>query len=234
MTQQQKTLTVSHDSREDLMKEADATFELMESVTVDSPMMYELAADELRNVKTKLSELVERRLKITRPMDEAKKELMDLFRGPVERLEAAEKLLKSKMLQFSLAEQKKAEEQRLAAERVAQAERDRLAAEAKALDAQGRSGEAEVRRNIAEVVMAAPVATAAPVRAKGIATVKSFDYEVTDMLKFIQHVAANPHLVALLNVDGVKMRAQVVSLGLALEFPGVRVFEKQSISARRA
>jgi hypothetical protein len=73
----------------------------------------------------------------------------------------------------------------------------------------------------------------APPAVKGISTSTTVDVEVVDLLALVQHVAQRPELLALLAVDSVRLRAQVRATGMATNLPGVRVFEKQTLAARR-
>ncbi len=123
---------------------------------------------------------------------------------------------------------RKAEEAgRLAREReeIAAAESRRLAE----LAAQETAQAAESLRNVAAVIVA-PVAET-KVQVKGISTAKTFDFEVTDLLALVKHIAEHPDHINLLRADDVKLRGLVKSLGLNTKLPGVRVFEKSTLRA---
>lgn len=227
------TLTLQQPDQAAMARTADSALAMVESFEVNDATTYELAADELTSIKRKAAQLDDQRKAITKPIDEAKKAVMDLFRGPLELLTKAEGILKGKMLTFQQEEQRKATEARLAAERAAQAERDRLAAEAAKLVAEGRQGEAVVKQAVAEMIVAAPVAVAEPVKVAGVSTRTTVDFEVVDLLQLVQHVAQHPELIGLIVTDSVKLRAYVRGLGTACQLPGVRVFEKASLSAAR-
>lgn len=138
-------------------KVANDAAELAACIVVDSHEMYQLAAGELQTIVGQRKKIDDLRLSITRPMDEAKKRVMDLFRGPTEMLERAENTLKQSMLTFKRAEdarvaRERAEAQRIAAEERAAAERARQQAEADA---------AAARRAAEEAAAAGDAATAA-------------------------------------------------------------------------
>lgn len=217
----------------ELQRGAASALDLVQSFEIVDQPTFDIAAEELRAIKGKIDALSEQRMAITRPLDGVKAAIMSLFRSPVETLQQAEGILKGKMLAWQQEEQRKANEARLAAERAAAEERARLQREADALAAQGRTGEAAVKEQVAAMVVAPPPAVAAPVAAKGISTRETIDHEVVDLLALVQHVAANPELVGLLAVDSVKLRNYVKGLGLQCNLPGVRVFTKQSIAARK-
>lgn len=71
-------------------------------------------------------------------------------------------------------------------------------------------------------------------KASGTSIKGTVEYEVSNLLSLVQHVAANPALINLLMVDSVKLRAYVRGLGLNTNLPGVRVYQKRSMSAKAA
>lgn len=129
--------------------QAASVLEVAEAYTVDSPEMYELAGEELRTIATRKAQLEERRLSITRPMDAAKRAVMDLFAQPLAVLEQAEGLLRKSMLTWKRAEDERARQAQAEAERK---ERERLAE----LDRQRREAEEEERkaREVAQAALA--------------------------------------------------------------------------------
>lgn len=226
-------ISVQHPSAQALARHGASALDLVQSFEIVDDATYEIAADELKAIQKRETQLDEQRKAITKPMDEAKKAVMDLFRVPVETLGKAAGILKSKMLTYQQEQQRKANEARIAAERAAQEERDRLQAEAAKLAAEGKAGEAAVKETVAQMVVSAPVSVSAPQKVSGVKTTTSVDFEVVDTLALIKHIAQNHDLVALLTVDSVKLRAYVKGIGMACKLPGVRVFEKQGISASR-
>lgn len=227
------SVAISAPNADVLKRGASSALELVQAFEVVDTATFEIAADELRAIKAKKDSLGDQRMTITRPLDAAKAAVMALFKPPIELLEQAEGILKGKMLAYQRAEQEKAREAQLVAERAAQAERDRLNAEAEKLAAEGRSGEAAVKQQVAQMVVAPPPAVAAPAAVKGISTSTTVDFEVADLLALVKHVAAHPELINLISADTVKVRAYVRGLGLACNLPGVRVFEKQTLAARK-
>ena len=227
------SVAIAAPSSADLQRGAASALDLVQSFEITDAATYEIAADELKGIKAKIDALNEKRMGITRPLDAAKAAVMALFKPPVEVLQQAEGLLKRKMIAWQQAEQDKLREAQLAAERAAQAERDRLAAEARALAEQGRTGEAAVKEQVAQMVVAAPIAAPAPPAVKGISTSTTVDFEVVDLHALVKAAAEKPELVALLAVDSVKLRAYVKGLGMQTNLPGVRVFNKQTLSSRK-
>lgn len=185
---------------------AQASYDVALAVQIDSPEMLAIASDELREITGKRKQIEEMRLSLTRPLDESKKRIMDLFRAPTERLEQAEKLLRNGVLTYQQAEREKVEkarreaEAKLAAERAeaerAQREAERAEREAREAALHGATVEERVaaveaanqaaaaREEAAEklelaAVAPMPVIAAAP-KADGVSTRQTWKAQVTD------------------------------------------------------
>jgi hypothetical protein len=91
---------------------------IYENFTITEAGDYAAGGHDLKSVKAMQKALVDRRMKITRPMDAAKAEVMDLFRPAIGRLEEAETHIKTAMIAF------KDEQDRIAAE-AARVEREK-------------------------------------------------------------------------------------------------------------
>lgn len=87
---------------------------------------------------------------------------------------------------------------------------------------------------ITHAVISMPVAVQAPAKVAGISTSKTVDFEVVDLHALVKHVADHPELITLLMADSVKLRAQVRATGMNTKLPGVRVYQKSTMSARAA
>lgn len=227
------TITLQQPDQAAITRSADAALALVESFEISDSATYELAADELTAIKRKACALDDQRKALTKPLDEAKKGIMDLFRAPLDLLTRAEGILKAKMIDFQQVEQRKLADARAAAERAAQAERDRLAAEAAQLTAQGRDGEALIKSQVAQMIVAAAPAMAEPPKVAGVSMRSTLDFEVVDLLALVRHIAQHPELIALVQADSAKLRAYTKGLGGACNLPGVRVYEKASLAASK-
>jgi hypothetical protein len=102
-----------------------------QAFVIDSPTMYELAADDLKQVKALSKDVEEKRTAITGPLNQAVKAVNDLFRAPKEFLQSAETTIKSAMITYDREQQRKADEARREAERRAREEREQIEAEAR-------------------------------------------------------------------------------------------------------
>ena len=106
---------------------------IVAELVIDSPEMYELAADQLREVKTVQKRIDETRKSMTKPLDDSKKAIMDFFRPFADAADKAEADLKRKMLGFQ-------DEQRRAHDRL----QELVDKASKELDQIGAHKEAEV------------------------------------------------------------------------------------------
>jgi len=113
------------------------------------------------------------------------------------------------------------------------AEKAQAEARQQAEVAQTATIEAQAAEQTAAVLTMPAVVQEAP-RVAGISTSKTVDFEVVDLHALVRYVAEHPEHVGLLAPDTVRLRAQVKATGLKTALPGVRVFPKSTMSARRA
>lgn len=261
-------LNVQAPDRAVLMRQANASLEIAEVYVIDCPAMYEAAADDLKDIKTKAKELEDRRKAITGPLDKAKKEVMDLFRDPMEVLTRAEAVLKRAMLTYQQDEERKRQEEQRRLEAQARQERAAMEAQAAAARAEAEAEAARLREQAeseraagnataaeqlltqatetvevataeaavieatAEVIPM-PTATMAAAKASGISTRGTWKAEVMDKQALIAHVAANPDLLDLLDINQSALNSLARALKANAKLPGVRVYEDKQIAARK-
>jgi colicin import membrane protein len=120
---------------------ADAT-----DFTIDSPELYEAAADDLRKVKTLAKQVEDTRVSITGPLHQAKVAVDNLFKGPTQFLQQAEQALKGAMLRWDNEQERIRREEARKAEEARRIEQARLAAEQREREEAARRAEEEARR----------------------------------------------------------------------------------------
>lgn len=195
---------------------ANSALLVAQAFTIDSPEVYAAAGEELREIAGRMKRLEEARLSITRPMDAAKKAVMDLFAKPLETLQQADKTLRASMLTWKRAEDERIARERAAAEAAARAERERIereereararAEEARRAAEQAATAEEEDRARELEAEAAAqaqaaaeavalaevapPVVFEAAPKAEGVATRKVWKAEVVDFAALVKAAAA--------------------------------------------
>lgn len=227
--------------------EAKRALQVALSYEIDSPEMLDAAAKELSGIVARKKAITEKRLDITRPLDAAKRAVMDFFAGPLDLLEQAEKALKGGMVTYErkererIAAEQRAAEQRAAQER-AEAERQAREAEVAAREAHAAGDEeaafraaaiAEEAREQAELALVAPPlpAVAAP-KAAGASFRGTWKGRVTDKTKLIAAAAQRPELQGLLAIDTTALNAMARAVKDSATVPGVEFFEERGVAAR--
>lgn len=201
--------------------------------------MLVIAGDELRTLATTIKELDTRRKEITRPLDEAKSFVMDMFRAPITALEDGEAYLRG-IVSTELARQRAAAAaaQRLQDEAAA-AERKRLQeieiARRAELDAAVESGNeqvaADAKAAVEEVAeertradtFSMPAVRSTPAPA-GISTRGKWSVTEIDKAALVAAAVANPDLLRYLKVDEQALRQYATLMKAEARIPGV-VFE---------
>jgi hypothetical protein len=112
-----------------LAGQAQAALSSATDLVIDSPTMYELASDELKNIKGLQKTVEERRTSITGPLNAALRAVNDLFRAPADFLVKAEATCKRSMITYTTEVERLAAEARRVAEEEARKEREILAAQ---------------------------------------------------------------------------------------------------------
>ena len=229
---------------------------------IDSTTMFELASDDLKNIKALQKEVEDKRTSISGPLNQAVKAVNDLFRPPKEYLEKAEYAIKRAMITWTTEQERLAAEARAKAEAEARAERERLAAiereqaeaarkaqeEAQAAAeagdeqaaaeamaaAQAAQEQAAMAAITAQVVTVAPTVEA-PAKVAGISGRVTFSAEVTDLLALVKAVAAGQAPIECIQADAKFLGAQARAFKKAGQlYPGVNIIAERGIAARAA
>lgn len=212
--------------------EVEAVHELAMAYVVDCPEALTAAASELNNVARLRREIETARKRITKPLDDAKREVMRQAHMQTEPLEEAERALKRAISDYQeLIRARHAEEQRLA--RVAvEAEAARMLAEAEVARAEGDDALAS-SLDVAVSVMPEPAVAPLP-KTSGISVRETWRAEITDVTALLRGVldgtvppgAVEPNM-QMLNQSARAMRG-------ALNWPGVRVVRETNVAATGA
>lgn len=219
----QQTVTVTLPD-EKMHAEAQAMLRAASVYQITNDDLRDAAVEDLKAVKRRMADLDKQRKAITKPLDDAKKGVMDLFRAPVEWLEQAESTLKRAIAAYEHEQRRLRLQAEAEARDLAMKEQARLAAEARAAEAAGKTEEALEMREQAHVMPVAMVAAPAPKMA-GVSMREDWDFEIIDA-----SLLPREYLIA----DEKKIRGVVKALKEASNIPGVRVFAKDVVSARIA
>jgi archaellum component FlaC len=198
------------------------------SFVITNQNEYDRISEDLRTIKSRFKEIENQRKEITAPMDNAKKQVMDLFRKPLDLLEKAEKIIKSAMSEYTIAQEKAAEAERKRlqelAEKAAEAERKKLQAKIEKAEATGNLAKVEELQTKKEEVTPIPVPFVAPKieTPKGVSYKDKWTGEVIDI-----NQVPREYLVA--NQSAIDKILQATKG--TIQIPGVKIiYEKITVS----
>lgn len=191
-----------------------------------------LCADSmLRNIIARSKELDDRRKALTRPLDEAKKGIMDLFRGPLEVLDKAGRSLKVKLAGYQEAKaeaaRKAAEEERRRIERNAAKRAERLEAKGDAEAADAVRMEAEMEAHAAATTIAEAPAVKTSVSARD-----NWKAELVDIKALAKAVADGRAPATLLCFSSKDGNAYARATKGTVPVDGVRFYNDRVLSSR--
>ena len=196
-------------------------------VTISNDGEMHQVAELLRRIKTHAKDLNEKRLEITRPIDESKARIMAMFRPIEDKLKNAENIIKRGILSW---EAKIAEENRRqqeianrAAKEAEERARAALVVKAETAIAEGKPELAVAYVEKAEAVIVAPVNVAVERRASGISIPKIWKFRITDS-------SLIPDEFWIL--DETKIGKVVKAMKETTKIPGVEAFEEATVSAK--
>lgn len=153
-----------------LTAQTDEFAALAQTYRVTTPVQYSDAGEQLKQIKGAMKRLDDLRKGMTRPLDAAKKAIMDFFRGPEEKLTRAESGIKRAMIAFSDEQERIRREEQRKAEETARKERERIEAQAREAERKAQEKAAADRRAADEAAAAGRAAEAAKLRAAAVAT----------------------------------------------------------------
>jgi hypothetical protein len=237
------TAVMALPSADSLATEAQQTTATVVGITISSDTGLQLVIDDLKAIKTRRDALEARRMTITRPLDQAKQAVMDLFRRPLEAMDMAISAGKQACVAYTRERDRRLAQEQAEREHAAKAERDRLVAEARALmtkaaEAPSIIAQAQLEQEAVDLQTRA-ITTVAPImpaaaKAVGAHGRKSWTVDVTDpkavVLAIIQHHPAMFDKCVGLQLPGLRAWANLVDG--KLDLPGMTVSERDSLVLR--
>lgn len=184
------------------------------------------AVDELALIKQKGKELDEQRKELTRPLDESKRKIMELYKKPLDALSRAERAIKTALSRYHDKQERiRREQQRLIEE---QRKKDEAEAKAK-LEAQAEQkieeGDIEAAKEIVQesedLRLAAPVLSAH--KTEGVSYRTVWKWEVTDFDKVPDTFK---------KIDDKAISAIATAQKSRASVPGVRFFWEKVVASR--
>jgi len=194
------------------------------NIIITNNIDYERVGDELKQIKSIFNALDTKRKKATMPIDNAKKEIMNWFRRPLERLETAESKRKRAMLTYQQEQERKRREEEARLQEKARKEAERLAARAEKAEANGNIEKAEtLRQEAQEKEMLTPVVASPVEKVAGISTKKVWKFEIVN-----EDLIPREYMIA----DEARIGKVVRATAGTLTIPGVRIYAEDVLAAR--
>lgn len=213
---------------------ADKAYAAVQAYKIETEEHYNGAGEQLKVIKAMARETEAKRKALTKPLDEGKKRIMDFFRGPLQRLADAEKIIKSGMIAYDREQERKRREEEARLQELArkeQARLDKLAEKrAERAAAKGDTEKAEEIRAAVSVVPAPILPTEQP-KVAGIVRRTTWGGEVTDKMELIKAVAAGQAPATLLDVNMPVLNQIARSLKSEMSYPGIRAVKNQHVAA---
>lgn len=216
-----------------LAQQAEDMLANAEAFKVANAADYDLAAQSLKAVKSRQSQLKALRESIVKPMLAALDAARDLFRRPEAMLERAEAMLKSAMSAYDEEQERQRREAQRKLDEAAERERRKLAQQAERAAAKGNVDKAaELQERAAMTVP--PIALPGRPEVSGISRRETWSAEVTDMRALVRGVAEGNVPLAAIEANQKFLNGQARALRSELRYPGVRAVSKRTIASGSA
>lgn len=202
-----------------------------EGLAITTAEELEASSELLQTLKGRQKALNDLRLSITRPMDAAKKRVLELFQPAMERLAMAERTFKGAVLTYTQEQERLRREAQAKLDAEAERERLRLLEAAEEHRGLAQSGVAEQLEQEAQTVQAPTVAPAetptGPVHVR-----VTWHAELTDLTALAQAYAQNPAAGVLVLPNMPVLNEMARTLKGDLTIPGVKAVSEEGITAR--
>lgn len=176
-------------------------------VKITADTEYMVFADDLKVIKAKYNAIDDKRREFTRPIDKLKKDWMDFFAIPLDRLAKAESIIKAAMINYQRDKERARQETERALKEKAEKAREK-----------GKEDKAEDLINQAAVVSQQEVAP----KVAGVIIRKAWKVRIVDATKV-------PRAYMVVNEEALRKVAQATKGTLTI--PGVEFYEEDILAA---
>lgn len=198
---------------------------------IDTPEQLTASSALLTKIKGRQKALATLRLSITRPMDDAKKRVIEVFQPAVDRLVGAERTIKGAVLTYTQEQERLRREAQSKLDADAERERIQLRSQAEEHRESGRDGRAETLEQRAETVKA-PTVAPADVPSGAVHVRVTWHAEVTDLAALAKACAEGQQPIGLIQPDMTALNALARALKAGLSIAGVRAVAEEGVTAR--
>jgi len=210
-----------------LIEETEIVVAQAQTFAIATMTDYQLAGEELKAIKRRMKELDDLRKSMTRPLDNAKKAVLDFFRPVSDGLSQAENLIKRAMLGYQQEQERKRQEEEARLRKITEDEqrrRDALA-EKQAEKARARGNEERAQEILENVpIIPIPVVLKEQPKVKGIATREIWKF------RFV-NVSLLPREYMIPNEKMLLAFARATKGTIPV--PGVEFYSEEIVAARR-
>lgn len=216
-----ETAPINVSAAEDTEKETALILSNANELVIKNQETYVQSADFLKAIKSKAKELEELRKGLTRPLDESKRKIMDLFRLPIEKLDKAEIKIKILMLGYSKEQERIRREQELKLQAEAEKKRVKLEQKAEKAREEGKETKAVQYETRAETITM-PVVAPRVDKVNGIVEKSIWKARIVDEAKI-------PRAYLIPNMEAIQ-RVGVATKG-SIKIEGIKFYSEEIISA---
>ena len=199
----------------------------------------EISANILKTIKQKKKKIDEVRKSLTRPLDAAKKRIMDFFRPAENKLQEAENTIEKTILDFRAEERKRVEEeQKKAAEEAKKKQEEELARiqkeqeEAEMMEDTATVENLEMQKTVVATTEVATVTTKEEPKLSGVAEVTRWKAVVVDKKALIKHIAETGQLENLIEFSNKELNALATATKGTISVPGIEFKAEKTLSVR--
>jgi hypothetical protein len=201
-------------------------------ICIDDQTTYEMASDVVVRIKTRRGEIDAMRKSIVDPINKAKDAVQAIFNPVLADYDAAEKIVKTKMIAYvneqeEIRRKAQAEADRVAREAAAKAEK-----EAAKLEKKGNVEAAEAIREIAAVT-SAPVIAPLVTQVGGNSVRKVWKARVTDLPAFLAALANHPEYHGLVTFNQAAADKLVSATNGNLRIAGLETYQDSVVAIRK-
>lgn len=203
-----------------------------DTLQVKDNLDYELAADMIGNISSRITELDNMRKKLKTPILEAGRNIDAMFKVPLDQGRAAKKTVQTKMLDYvAKVEQERQEAEAQAAKK---AEEAKLKAEEEALALMA-NGDDEAAQEILDNVdiMPVPTKTIESPKAAGISTRSNWKCRVTDLNLLIRSIIKGVAPISLIQIDTIAANKYAKALKDTLPIEGLEFYNDETLAVRK-
>ena len=215
-----------------LEKEADLAFSAAMCFLIQNDDDLNRATQDMNQCSKRAKELEKMRKEITKPIDEAKKQVMAVFKPATEQLNEAVSFYKDSIGTYITLQQKRAEEaQKLAMEKA----KEQKEAISQAIEQAKEKGDSETVATLETVANTLPIEapTVAPkVKVEGATVRKKIKGRVTDLKAFLLHISEHEELQSLIEVKQGELDRFLAASSGDIALPGIEVYEETVIATR--